>query len=87
MIEQDYSREIYDTYYSANKPLRITLKNGKVLEGNLAGVFHGDPDSNEPFVIRWHFLGIGEEEMEPLSNDEPGVFLDQKDIARVEFKE
>ena len=87
MEEQDYSRIIYDTYFLADKPLKITLKNGKVLEGKLIGVFHGDQESDEAFVVRWHFLGLGEEELEPIGDGEPGVFLDQQDILKVEFDE
>ena len=86
MKGQDYSRVIYDTYYSANKPLKISLKNGKVLEDNLIGFFHGDPNSNDPFVIRWHFIGLGEEELEAIGDGEPGAFLNQEDIINVEFK-
>lgn len=86
MNEQDYSRIIYDTYYSANKPVKITLKNGRVLEGKLVGFFHGDRNSDDPFVIRWHFIGLGEEELEPLGEGEPGAFLNQEDIKSVEFK-
>ena len=83
--EQDYSQVIYDTFFSANKPVKITLKNGRVLEGKLVGVFHGEPDTSDPFVVRWHFVGLGEEELEPLSDDEPGAFLDQEIISKVEF--
>jgi hypothetical protein len=86
MEKQDYSQVIYDTYYSANKPLKITLKNGKVLEGRLIGVFHGEPDSSDPFVIRWHFIGLGEHELESIGDGEPGAYLNQEDIKTVEFK-
>ena len=85
MNEQDYSQFIYDTYYSANKPLKITLKNGRVLEGKLVGVFHGDPDSDDPYVTRWHFVGLGEDELKPLGDGATGAFLNQEDIMDVEF--
>ena len=32
------------------------------------------------------FLKTGQQELDPLTNDEPGVFLDQADIQKVEFE-
>lgn len=82
---RDLSKYIFDRFYPAGKPLRITLKNGQVLEGELSGFYHGDPDSNDPFITRWHFMGKGEENLPPIGNGDPGCFLEQEDIARVEF--
>ena len=85
MKDKDYSQIIYDTYYLSEKPLKITMKNGTVLVGRFVGFFHGDPNSDDPFVIRWHFVGLGEEELEPLGDGEPGAFLNQEDIESVDF--
>lgn len=81
----DYSQTIYDTYYSAEKPLKITLKDGTILVGNLIGFFHGDPDNREPFVIRWHYVGSGENKLRPIGEGIRGAILEQEDIEKVEF--
>jgi hypothetical protein len=86
MNEQDYSQYIYDKFYPANKPLKITLQNGDILEGELIGCFHGDPNSDDPFVTRWHYVGKGEENLSPIGNGEQGAILEQEDIKTVEFK-
>jgi len=84
--KQDYSRVIFDTFYSANKPVRINLKNGKVMTGKFVGFIHGVPDSHDPFVIKWHVMGLDEEQLEPFGEGESGVFLNQEDIVKVEFQ-
>lgn len=85
MHGHDYSKTIYDTFYSNDKPLKITLKNGTVLVGKLIGFFHGDPDNREPFVIRWHYVGTNEESLKPIGEGIQGAILEQDDIEKVEF--
>jgi hypothetical protein len=85
MHRHDYSKTIYDTFYSTDKPLKITLKNGAILIGALIGFFHGDPNNREPFVIRWHYVGSGEESLKPIGEGIKGAILEQEDIAKVEF--
>jgi len=89
---KDNSEFIFKTYYWPDgKLLKVYLSNGIELEGRFIGYFHGDAESNEPFIIKWHFL----------QSDNPGIFqagsesgqlnnrelvIMNKDIIKVEFK-
>lgn len=94
METNDFSKEIYNKYYNKSKLLEITLKDNTVLEGKLVSFFHGDPSSNEPFIIRWHFVAKGEIEMYQKgldtaidSGQETGKIIEQKNIKHVRFKQ
>lgn len=82
----DYSKEIFDKYFSADRSLKVTLKNGTVMKGRLVSFFHGDPD--EPYIIKWHF--VSEEDLAkyremPFTGDEApiGTIIKQEDIENV----
>lgn len=89
----DYSKEIYDKYYNIkNRILVITLNDNTILEGALVSFIHGDSD--DPFIIKWHF--IDKEELEAFhqgldvsieGNQDKGKIIRQKDIKNVRFKE
>lgn len=91
-MKTDYSTEIYDKYYNIkNRIVVITLKDNSVLEGMLVGFIHGDSD--EPFIIKWHF--IKKEELETFNqgldvsivgDHDTGRMINQKDIKSVRFK-
>jgi hypothetical protein len=88
----DYSKEIYDKYYNINnRILVITLKDNTVLEGILIGFIHGDSD--DPFIIKWHFVDKNELEtfqqgldLSIDGNPEKGKMIEQNDIKNVSFK-
>lgn len=92
MKAKDSSKEIYDTYFeNKDKLLEVSLKNGKVLTGIFVSFVHGDEDSNEPFIIKWHF--INETDIEKHKhmfsidgNEDIGIMIEQKDIVQVKFK-
>lgn len=89
----DYSREIFDMYFSSHKILVITLKNNEVLEGMFVSFIHGDPDS-DPFIIKWHFVDTSEIDEYHKGLDvsidgsqDIGRVIKQKDIKSVQLKE
>lgn len=94
-METDFSREIYDNYYNVkDKIVEIILKDNRVLEGKLVSFFHGDKDTDEPFVTRWYFVdksNIDEYQKGLLvsieGNQDLGMVIDQNDIMEVRFKE
>jgi len=94
MKAKDYSKEIYDNFFnSEGRILKVALRNNKILNGIFVSIFHGDPDSGEPFIVKWHFV---EEKDIPSyrqgldvaidSGREIGMMIDQKDIEHVSFK-
>ncbi len=92
MKKFDYSKEIYDKYYnSKGRILEVFLKDGSIIEGTFTGVFHGDSEAGEPFVIKWHFIP-GDKTKEynsaMLSNiyGQSGWIIKQEDIMRVCFR-
>lgn len=92
MRTKDNSKEIYKNF-SENKEklLEVTLKNGKVLTGIFVSFVHGDEDSNEPFIIKWHFINEGDIEKHKHmfsidGNEDIGIMIEQKDIVQVKFK-
>ena len=92
MEKKDYSREIFEKYYnSKNKLLKITLRDNSVLEGIFTSFFHGDENSGDPYIIKWHFLDEKEISKQDIQNsidssEEFGRIIKQKDIKHVEFK-
>ena len=57
MEKEDTSIEYFEKYYNSNdKLLKITLNDNSILEGIFVGVYHGDRQLGEPFVIKWHFI-------------------------------
>jgi len=93
MKQKDYSKEIYDKYYSSNgKILKIVLKDNSVLNGIFVGFSHGDAESEESYIIKWHFVSEGEIEKyrtEILAEEtmqEYGRIIKQEDIKSVTFK-
>jgi len=93
MKTQDYSREIFEKYYSSDrkKILIITLKDDTILEGTFIGFFHGDENSNEPYITKWHFLDKNDinNQSHLISIDgseDYGQIIKQEDIKSVTFK-
>lgn len=92
MEKIDYSREIFEKYYNKeNRILKIILKDDTVLNGIFISFFHGEENSKEPYIIKWHFLDekdISKQDIQ-LSIDgseEYGKIIKQEDIKSVEFK-
>jgi hypothetical protein len=94
-METDYSKEIYNKYYNIKgKIVEITLKDNSVLEGKLVGFFHGDKETGESFIEKWHFVdekkiqaykyGLG---VSMESNQDVDKIIDQKDIKNVRFRD
>jgi hypothetical protein len=92
MKKKDYSKEIYDKYFNPKgKPLKIILQDNTILEGRFVGFFHGDTESGEPFIIKWHF--IPDEDLDkyhsgllPEAKQGFGSIIKQEDIKSVTFK-
>ena len=93
MKTKDNSKEIYNKFFeNKDKLIGVTLKNGKVLRGIFVSFVHGDEDSNDPFIIKWHFINENDIEKHKHmfsidGNEDLGVMIDQKDIDSVKFKE
>ena len=91
MQKVDYSLEIFDKYYGGDDRLvKIVLKDGQELEGIFVGVFHGDTDRGEPFILKWHFVEkdeiAGYQNFVPTEESEvAGEIIRQADIASVSF--
>lgn len=93
MEEKDYSKEIYEKFFSSEgRILTIFLKDGSVAEGILVGFFRGDVEAGEPYIIKWHF--IPEPDIEKYHSialaeikNEFGRLIRQEEINRVQFKE
>lgn len=93
MKKGDYSKEIFENYYRPNEKriLEITLKDDTVLEGIFISFFHGEEDSDEPFIIKWHFLDKNDIDNHSLisldGSEDYGKILKQEDIKSIKFKE
>ena len=86
-MDKDYSREIYDKFFSEKgRILKITLADDSVIEGMLVGFFHGDEESHEPFITKWHFVAENELGKNNKFEEGKGKVIYQKDIKRIEFK-
>lgn len=92
-MKKDYSKEILEKYYNPQgKVLQITLKDKTILEGVLAGFFHGDPENEkEPFIIKWNFIPENKMSKYYLGiatdiKDECSMIINQNDIENVRFK-
>lgn len=89
-METDFSRILYDRYAGlSNKRIELVLKNGRRVQGLIAGFFKGDEESEEPYIIRWH---IAEEKEKRSPGDynlgyTEGEMIAQKEIAEVRFFE
>ena len=91
-MKKDNSEFIFETYYRPDgKLLKVYLRDGTELEGRFIGYFHGDAESKEPFIIKWHFLQTDNpdifqavSEMGQTNNRE--VIIMNEDIIKVEFK-
>lgn len=91
-MKNDYSKEIFEKYFSVkNKTLVITLNDGTVLEGFLVSFSHGDEGSDDPFIVRWHFVDQRDmskyEKMFSIGGEETGRSLEQRDIKNVHFND
>jgi hypothetical protein len=93
-METDFSKEIYDNYYNVkDRIVEIIMKDNRILEGKLVSFFHGNKESNEPFITKWHFVDKNDiqEYQKGLvvsieGNQEIGTIIDQKNIREVRFK-
>ncbi len=89
-METDFSKIFYEKYFnSKDRNVKITLGNGTIIKGIIAGFFKGDENFNEPYIIEWHIV-------EKESNKNPGydaagfmlgMTVKQRDIAQIEFLE
>ncbi len=93
MQNKDYSKEIYDKYYSSNgKTLKIVLKDDSVLNGIFVGFSNGDIELGEPHIISWHFVPETEikkyrtEILAVETMQEYGRIIKQEDIKSITFK-
>ena len=92
MKQPDYSREIVEKYYNPQGCLlEIILKNETVLEGIFIGFFHGDKGTNDPYIIKWHFLPKAFINAQaalilPDGSEDYGEIVKQEDIKSVIFK-
>ncbi len=91
--KKDYSKEIFEKYYNPKgKILKIILKDGSVLEGILAGFFHGDAAQEDPFITKWHFIPENEikkyhaELLAVGTIQEYGRIIQQEAIKSVNFR-
>lgn len=92
MKTSDYSREILEKYFSKkDRILKVTLKDNSVIYGIFVSYFHGDENTTEPFISRWHF--IEEKNIEKHHNltsidsgEDYGIIIKQNDIKSVDFK-
>jgi hypothetical protein len=88
-MENDYSKEIYEKYLNKKEVLKISLRNGSIVEGKLIGFFHGNKE-HDPFIIKWHFIPSDESVLDNIMaeevEDQNGYILKQEDIVKVSFK-
>jgi len=85
-METDASKQLYRKYYGlTNRKIKITLKDGKCIEGVIAGFFRGYAESNETFITQWHIVD-GTQVIE-ITDNSPGIFVKQNEIAEVYFEE
>lgn len=56
-MKTDFSKQLYDKYFGlSNRSMELVLKNGRHVKGFICGFFRGDPDSDDPYVIKWHVV-------------------------------
>ena len=92
MKKKDFSKEIYKKFYnSSGRILQIFLKDGSTLKGVFVGVYHGDTEAGEPYVIKWHFVpesDFGEYNILPFYARKHKLerIIRQEEIDTVQFK-
>jgi hypothetical protein len=56
-MKTDFSKQLYEKYFGLNnRSMELVLKNGRHFKGFICGFFKGDPDSDDPYVIKWHVV-------------------------------
>lgn len=87
-METDFSKILYEKYFNhRNRLIEVTLKEGRKIKGVFISFFHGDLDSNEPYIIKWHI--VDEPYKMTLGIDafgfRIGELINQKDIMCIKF--
>lgn len=44
-----------------NKASRVVLCDGRIIEGVIVGFFKGNRHSNDPYILKWHFMDVKDE--------------------------
>ena len=86
-MNEDFSKEILETWFDPGKIVTIKLKNGVVLDGVLIAFYHGE--ENDPYIVNWDF--IYEEDFKKLGqpseiSESIKITLRQEDIESIDFK-
>jgi len=86
-MDEDFSKKIFETWFEPGKVVRISLKNGFILDGVLIAFYHGE--DNEPYIVKWDF--IYEEDFKKLGQsleipDSVKLTINQEDIVSVDSK-
>ncbi len=84
------SKVLFDKYFGlSDRHVRIVLRNGKVIQGTIAGYSFQDPDADDPVISRWHLVRDDSKETEGYQ--EVGFVVGEMvrhcDIASVFFRE
>ena len=92
MKKKDYSKEIYKKFYNSHgRILQIFLKDCSMLEGFFVGVYRGDIESGEPYIIKWHFVPESDREkydsiLMGKKKNKLERIIRQEEIVKVQFK-
>ena len=89
-MKTDFSFFIYDKYYSlTNRRMKLILKDGRHVQGFICGFFRGDPESDDPYIIKWHIVSEGEKNRfgTNIFGCITGEIIRQEDIAEIYFNE
>jgi len=87
-METDYSKQIYHTYFSLkNRTVKVVLKNGRNIQGIICGFFKGDPERQDPYIVKWHIVAEAEKNRfgTNILGYITGELIKQEDILEVQF--
>jgi hypothetical protein len=87
-MKTDFSKQLYDKYFRLNnRSMELVLKNGKHFKGFICGFFRGDPDRDDPYVIKWHMVTEADKKIfgTNILGLIAGEIIKQDDIAEVYF--
>lgn len=86
----DKSFDAYNKYLEVTDPeVEIRLTNGKMLHGTIIGFFKGDPNSKDPYILKWQIAK--QEDAASLGVDvmgnSTGILVEHRDIVQIKFIE
>lgn len=90
-MHNNKSYDAYNKYLQVTNPeVEIRLTNGKNLHGIILGFFKGDPDSSDPYILKWQIAKQQEDKATlgvDVTGNSIGILVEHRDIVQLKFIE